>query len=161
MGTVEISGYTVLIDDEDVWMVNKYRYGVQKMKLQNAGLYYFMRSSNVQGKKDTPLLHREIMKCDVCDGKIVDHINGNTLDCRKENLRICTHAENIRNSKTYKTNTSGVKGVTWYKKLNKWCAQIQVDKKKINLGYFLSIKDAEKAYAEGSKKYHGEFGRLS
>lgn len=101
------------------------------------------------------LLHRLIMNAK--QGEVVDHINGNTLDNRKSNLRICSVKENTRNHKRYSTNTSGHGGV--YKNRNRWRARIKVDNKLINLGSYENIEDAVKARKEAEKKYFGEFRR--
>lgn len=93
--------------------------------------------------------------------QIVDHINGNTLDNRIENLRACSYAENARNSRKSKRNTSGVKGVTWNKSRKKWQAGVTVNKKFKNLGYYESIEDAEQARKNAVSIIHGEFARHS
>lgn len=90
----------------------------------------------------------------------IDHINGDTKDNRIENLRLATHSQNMQNSKIPVTNKSGYKGVSWYKNYNKWIAQISVNNKKINLGYFENVVDAANAYVQAAKKYHGEFARI-
>lgn len=92
--------------------------------------------------------------------EIAEHENNNPLDNRRENIRVATHSENIRNQKKRIDNTSGYKGVYWHKDANKWQAYITVNQKRIHLGLFDNIEDAAKAYAEASAKYHGEFGRL-
>lgn len=103
-------------------------------------------------------LHRVIMG--VTDPKIsVDHINGNTLDNRKCNLRLCNNAENSRN-KRKRSNiefTSKYKGVDFKQKENKWRAQISVNRKKINLGDFKTEKEAADAYDIASLLYHENF----
>lgn len=66
------------------------------------------------------LLHRRL--ADVPRGKVVDHKNGDQLDCRKENLRCVTQQENIVNAPKRKDNTSGFKGVYYHKQINRWVA---------------------------------------
>lgn len=100
-------------------------------------------------------MHRTVMK--TSPDMETDHINGDGLDNRKSNLRVCKKSENKLNLKKYRTNTSGYKGVCWYPQTNKWKAQIQVNKKHIALGYFFSKEDAYKAYCDASKELHGEF----
>lgn len=90
---------------------------------------------------------------------VVDHINGNKLDNRMENLRSASVKENSRNSGTRPTNTSGYKGV--YKAMSgKWQACIGVDYKKIYLGVFDTPELAHKVYAEAAKKHHKDFARV-
>jgi ABC-type ATPase involved in cell division len=155
-----IADYEVQIDDEDYKWIKELNYCVNRKEIEKHGLYYFFRNIHVDGKRTATKLHREIMGCVYGDRKIVDHINGNTLDNRKCNLRICTQAENKRNQKIRKTNISGLKGVSWHKKTGKWVAQINTGGKHKHLGLFMDIKEAYSAYCEASKKYHGEYGRV-
>jgi hypothetical protein len=94
-------------------------------------------------------------------GKEVDHINGDSLDNRRKNLRICTHSENCQNRKKRLDNTSGFKGVYWSKRSNKWVANIQIKSKRIYLGGFISKIKAAEAYQKANIKYHGKFSRIS
>jgi hypothetical protein len=93
------------------------------------------------------------------DGKVIDHINHNGLDLRKENLRLCTIAENNRNQLKQKRNTSSkYKGVCWDKKNQKWFVSIKKKKKKsICVGHFISEEDAALAYDQVARFIWGEF----
>jgi hypothetical protein len=138
--------FQALIDCEDYERVKDYKWH------SGAGQVI---SSNKVG-----LLARFIMG--TTDPKIqVDHINHNRLDNRKENLRICTNAENNRNKKKTKSNTSGYKGVYWNTKTGKWIAQIMVDGKHYHLGCFDNIVDAATAYDQSAKKFHKEFSQTN
>jgi hypothetical protein len=150
---INIKGYDVLIDDEDVDKVSNYKW----CKLKIPKYIYFCRSYKTGTKSKTMLLHRFITNAP--KGTIVDHINGNTLDNRKCNLRFCTIVENSRNRKRNMMNISGYKGISFKKRNNKWQAQIEVNQKAIYLGIFNTPEEAYKAYCEASKKYHKEFGR--
>ena len=94
-------------------------------------------------------IHRLITNCE--NGNIVDHIDGNPLNNTKSNLRICNHAENIRNQVSDK-----IKGVR-LKASGKWQARLQYNKKEICLGYFSTKEEAEIARVDGEKKYFKEF----
>lgn len=118
----------------------------------HGGKKYATRNS--KGNR-TIYLHRQIMDFPV--GLVVDHINGDTLDNRRTNLRICTQKENIRNSKMFNTNTSGYRGVTFRKDRGKWASQIMINDKHISLGMYLDKKKAAKAYNTKSKELFGEF----
>lgn len=101
-------------------------------------------------------LHRMIMN--PSKGLQVDHINGDRLDNRKSNLRICTSADNSRNRK----NIKGVyKGVYFSKKNKNWVAQITKNYKCLHIGSFLNQEDAACAYNLKAKELHGEFAHLN
>jgi hypothetical protein len=91
--------------------------------------------------------------------KYVDHIDGNPLNNKIENLRAATNAQNNWNTGIRKTNTSGVKGVYWDKKYNSWHAQCFVNYKNHFLGRYENIDDAKKSVQEFRLKHHGEFAR--
>ncbi len=101
------------------------------------------------------LMHRMIMNYPL--KKLIDHIDRNPLNNRKSNLRICTHAENERNSLSSKNNTSGYKGVGKYKACNKWQANIGINNKTLYLGSFENKQDAIDARYKAEIKYFGEF----
>ena len=86
---------------------------------------------------------------------ILDHINRDKSDNRIENLRLCTNHQfdNRQNTTKYANNTSGVKGVSWYKPLGKWVANIRVNKVLIFLGYHSTIEAAAEARREAELKY--------
>jgi len=75
-----------------------------------------------------------------------DHINCDRLDNRRKNLRSVTHAENNWNTKKYKNNTSGFKGLVFHGPTKSWGVKIQINRKRYSLGYFKSKKDAALAY---------------
>jgi len=89
--------------------------------------------------------------------KQIDHIDGNPLNNKIDNLRLATNEENQRNRSISKNNTSGTTGVTWIKECQKWRAHI----KNINLGHFINKEDAIQTRIEAEKKYFGEFRRDS
>jgi hypothetical protein len=87
----------------------------------------------------------------------IDHANQNKLDNTIENLRIVTKSQNQHNKTIQKNNTSGVKGVSWYKRLKKWQVQIMVNKKPLHFGHFADLELAELVAIEARSKYHGKF----
>ena len=109
----------------------------------------------LDGKRKIQYLHRLVM--DAPKKVQVDHIDGNKLDCRRTNLRLCTHAGNMRNCRMRKNNTSGRKGVSWHRKSGKWQAQIRVNGKLIHIGLFEFPDEAATAYDQAAMKLHGEF----
>lgn len=103
-------------------------------------------------------MHRLIMGFPV--NMEVDHINGDTLDNRRCNLRICTHAENMANRKIHRDNTSGYRGVYWSKERNMWRVQIYINGKKIDR-YDKTLKGAALKYNELALKYRGKDARIN
>lgn len=105
-------------------------------------------------------LSRVIM--DIYDSKlVVDHINGNTLDNRRSNLRVCTQSQNLMNSKKSSNNKSGLKGVSWHKKNKQWQVFVGVNNKRIFGGYYKCRLLAGMKYDELAIKHHGRFAKLN
>lgn len=140
--------FTVIFDDEDTELLSKYSWNIS-----------FMRNGNPRAEArinyKITRMHRYILG--IKDSAIkVDHINGNTLDNRRENLRASTNAQNLRNRGKTRANTSGYKGVTKTRS-GKWRAQIKKNYKGYLLGTFLTKEEAYEAYCEASKRLHKEF----
>jgi len=93
-------------------------------------------------------------------GAQVDHRCGCRTCVNPDHLRLATHAENMRNQKTPKNNTSGFKGVSWNKQKKKWRAGIRANGKTVNLGDYATPEAAYAAYCEAAKQFHGEFANL-
>jgi len=89
--------------------------------------------------------------------KTIDHINGDRLDNRIENLRAVTANQNQHNRKLNSNNTSGFKGVSWFKKQNKWKASIRLEGKQINVGYFSTPEEADAVVRKAREELHGSF----
>lgn len=101
------------------------------------------------------LLHRFILNAP--KNKQIDHINGNGLDNRKSNLRLCTPQENARNRTKQKNNKSGLKGVSFDKTRNKWVARIKIQNRYKFLGRFESKELAYSKYTEVGQIHHKQF----
>lgn len=148
----------VLVDDEDYEKLSKYTWFVVMKKSGP----YIKRSEYYQpynGKNFQVYLHRQIMNAP--KDKVVDHINRNTLDNRKENLRLCSTAENVSNAKKRIDNTSGYFGVYYSKDKKKYFSTIDSKKVTYHLGYFSDKISAAKAYDRAAKKYHKQFAKLN
>ena len=89
----------------------------------------------------------------------IDHIDGNPVNNRIENLRLVTRSQNQHNQKIPKNNTSGVKGVGWNKAKMKFKANLMKNNKNIHLGFYDTKEAAEKAITEAREKIHGEYAR--
>lgn len=138
--------YKAVIDLEDVERCNEIKWSVGKF-----GSPYDMYYLVARGLT----FHRFIM--DAPKGMDVDHIDGDTMNNRKENLRICTRQQNSMNRKMNIRNKSGYKGVIWDKRTSKWMAYIMVNYKFKNLGYHINIEDAVVARSIAEEKYFGEY----
>jgi hypothetical protein len=90
----------------------------------------------------------------------IDHKNCVASDNRLDNLRQATHSENNWNRPAYRNNRLGIKGVRRYSD-NRFTAQIKVNGRKLNLGYFADAESASQAYQKAAEKYFGEFARHS
>jgi hypothetical protein len=125
------------------------------------GTGYCRRKNN----KKAVLIHRLVAALyfgiDAIKDKEIDHINGNKLDNRISNLRICTRTENMRNKGKQNNNTSGFKGVVYLKRDKKWRAQIKVNNKLKYLGQFENKIDAALEYDKAAKLYFKEFAHLN
>ena len=91
--------------------------------------------------------------------KEVDHINGNKLDNRIENLRAATKSQNLRNTGIRKTNSSGYKNVTWRKDNKTWAVALRYNGKPLHIGFFKDLELAGLVAEEARNKYHGKFAK--
>jgi len=141
-----------IVDDEDSYL-NQYSW----CRLTNG---YARTSYFENGKKVYVPLHRMVVSAK--DGQIVDHINRNKLDCRKENLRFCTTQQNARNRNSTKNKIhSEYIGVTFCKHHKKYKSQITVNNKNILIGYYSDEVEAAKARDKKSVELFGEFAVLN
>ncbi|MGA2069954.1 MAG: AP2 domain-containing protein [Sedimentisphaerales bacterium] len=139
-----------------------YRFGQFRWSIGGRGRnIYACRTVRMgDGKTKMALLHREIMEAP--SGLLVDHKNGDTLDNRRVNLRLATHAENTQNRrKTQSKTSSQFIGVYFEKRSGRWAAKIKNQGRCVWLGRFESEAEAAHAYDAAAKKYHGEFARLN
>ena len=142
-------GKTFLVSPDDYEdYVDGYKFCLSKSYVRYSGT-----KDGLNGK----LLHRIIMG--EPEDLVVDHINRDPLDNRRENLRIVTQQENTMNMSMSKRNKSGVPGVSWNKRDNKWLATITSKYKLIYLGCFDNLEGAAKARKDAEMKYFGEFAR--
>lgn len=152
MNTIKIipltKGQFAIIDEEDFEKVSEFSWH----HLTSGKYGYAKRGSNPQ-----ILLHRFIMNAP--KGKEVDHINRDSLDCRKENLRVCTRSQNTFNHPKRKNNTSGYVGVWLNKATGLYHAEIMVNYKKKHLGVFRLIEGAIKSRKEAEAEYYKNFDR--
>lgn len=118
------------------------------------------------GRPQTDIKHKRVLITRFImnppDNKVVDHISGNQLDNRRENLRVCTRKQNQQNrTKNNRNNSSGFRGVSWDRFRNKWVAQLSLDYKHIYLGRFDDIEDAKETVKRAILERHGEFANVN
>lgn len=167
--------YTMLVDDEDLLLLecisirlDQNGYAITNIRANQLKKVNEITGLNIEPKyaKGTnrvevfTRIHRLLLGA--TDPKIqVDHINGNKLDNRKKNLRLATNQQNQYNVGLRKDNTSGYKGVSWYKKGKKWHAAIRNGNKSIHLGYFKTAVEAARAYDKAAVEFFGEYAYLN
>lgn len=147
-------GKTALVDDEDYDELSRYNWFYQGK--------YAARHTKIadNSKKKIIYMHHAIVGQKT--GLEVDHVSGQRLDNRKENLRHVTHAQNLYNKGLrVKETSSQFKGVGWSKHFEKWRARIIINRKDIHLGLFDIEKDAATAYNNAATELYGEYARLN
>jgi hypothetical protein len=142
-----------MVDDADYDWLNQWKW---RCNSTNNGFNYASRNENGMHVR----MHRKIMR--LLDPHIeVDHINGDGLDNRRENLRPCTRTQNNTNRGMRKTNRSGFKGVIFDPDTGKWRVILKANKRKYDAGRFSNLVDAAIAYDALAIKYHGEFAKTN
>jgi hypothetical protein len=150
MKTIPLTkGKVAIVDDEDFEALSAHKW----YAIKGGTRFYAVRSS---GKPTKIKMHRAIMQ--PRDGMDIDHISGDGLDNRRENLRVATRSQNMMNVGVRKNNNLGVKGVRLHQ--GKYEARIQINGRLKYLGRFPAIPEAAAAYAAAAQIHHGEFARV-
>lgn len=156
------TGQIAYVDQEDADLV-KFKWLAIPQR-GGSSHYATMRGSRKRNEAHTIYMHRLILARKIGQAllphEFTDHIDGNTLNNCRANLRVATASQNQCNKGVQKNNTSGHKGVVWCKRSSRWRATVNVNGKGISLGYFRCLEDAINARREGVMKYHGEFARI-
>lgn len=153
MKTIPLTrGRVAIVDDEDFDALNMFKWHIIK---DSCNLYAVRHDAEKHAR--LIMMHRAVMATPV--GYQTDHRNGDGLDNRKDNLRVCSCSQNQHNSRLRRDNSSGYKGVGWHKHLKKWGARIGVNGKSHHLGYFESPQLAAEAYNARALAVFGEFAR--
>jgi len=145
-------GRAALVSEQDFDDINNYRWFSG-----NHG-YAARMIRTESGIRKTLLMHVQIIGS--VEGLEIDHVNGNTLDNRRDNLRHVTHSQNMANQ----VKTRGVsefKGVSWKKRNKKWMAQIYKNSTCFYIGLFLSETEAAMAYNKRAVELFGNFAKLN
>lgn len=150
-------GCVAVVDDMDSDLAKfKWTAAIGKHK------HYAQRSgTRINGKRPTIKMHRLIMERmlgrPLLKTELVDHVDNDGFNNRRENLRLANNSQNAANSRK---RNGQYKGVSWNKKSEKWLAQIMVYGKTIRLGLHVTPEEAYAAYCEAAKLHFGEFARM-
>lgn len=150
-------GQLALIDDVDAdWLAQ------WKWYLNKGGYAQRHRPRTEPGSRAIHM-HRVVLERKlghpIPEGYQADHINGDRLDNRRENLRLASAADNTHNSAKPRTNTSGYKGVHLFRQTNRWQVYIAINGKWLHLGYYDDLIIAARVYDAAARRYFGEFAR--
>jgi hypothetical protein len=144
-------GKYALVDDEDYEFLNQWKWQV------NSDGYAITGVRN-QGERIQIRMHRLIINTP--KGMETDHINGNRLDNRRDNLRVATKSQNLRNQKKRKS-LSLYKGLAYRKRDNAWEVNISDGSKQVFIGSFKNERHAAMAYDIWAKELYGKFAKLN
>ncbi len=156
-------GYQAIVDDDDFLSLNQYKWHtLEQPKATYTALYACRKDYTNDSKKPIFVrMHRLILNAP--KNFQVDHINGNTLDNRRSNLRLCTNQQNQFNCYA-KNNRTGYKGVSWLPTIRgskHYRSQVMVNGKYVYLGYFKTALEAAKAYDAKAKELYGKFAKTN
>lgn len=148
------SGRTAYVDDADADRASSLRW-----YLDSRGY----AAAHLPGTGAKIQMHRYVLGLPkfVPGGDCVDHINGDRLDNRRANLRLCSRSQNRLNAPAKSGGTSRFKGVDHFPRGNRWKAQIQFEGRKEYLGLFANEEDAARAYDARARELFGDFARLN
>lgn len=147
-------GRFALIDSADAVEVGRYSWSID-----STGAYARRGVQDADGRTKTIFMHRELTKAP--PGMEVDHVNRDGLDNRRANLRLCTPSQNQRNRGKDRSNSSGFKGVSHYKRNGRWRATITIHGKFLHIGLYDTPEEAHAAYCAAAATLHGEFARTA
>ncbi len=149
-------GYFAQVDDADFEWLNQWNWQARVCK----HTVYATMNARKNGKRTTVQMHRVILG--VTDPKVfVDHEDLCGLNNQRENIRLCTNAQNIMNIISRSNSSSRFKGVFRNTILKKWLASIKIDGKSKHIGLYDSEEDAARNYNLFAKEHHKEFARLN
>lgn len=154
-------GQETIVDSEDFDLVNYSWYASFNKNVDN---YYAGHTEIINGRREYVWIHRiileRILNRKLLSRDLVDHIDHNTLNNVRSNLRLANYSQNASNSKKSRANTSGFKGVIYNKNRSKWMARIKFNQKLIYIGLYSTPELAHEAYCKKAKELFGEFANF-
>jgi len=150
-------GKITIVDADDYEWLSQWKWSAHKSYY----MFYAERHTYPNGNDVVVKMHRAILGLSYGDGKIVDHRSRDGLDNRRTNLRIASRSLNKYNCKLYRNNTSGYRGVHWWKTACKWKAYININGKRKSLGHHPTAIDAAIAYDKSAIDIWGNDARLN
>ena len=153
-------GQFALVDDSDYELVARKKWYAHYSS-RTKSCYAYREERTTEGIRYSVPMHRFLLGFVRGDGVKVDHINHNTLDNRRENLRKATDAENSQNRRSLKKPRSGYKGVYPNRHRTGWTAWIKKSNQRYYLGHFRDREEAARAYDKAAKELFGEFAYLN
>jgi len=149
-------GCFTILDPQDYYRLKDFKWWVHG---NGTNLYAARSALTSSFKSKIVFMHRQLM--DPPPSLLVDHRNCDSLDNRRDNLRLATHKQNMQNRRKRKNTSSRFIGVHFDKQRRKWAVHIRHNGRKLWLGRFTDEIAAARAYDNAAKKYHGEFARLN
>lgn len=141
------------ISTSDLSMVQLLNVSFYPVWNKDTSSYYVnYHTVNSLGKKTNKSLHRLLMGDP--KSKIVDHINHDTLDNRRSNLRIVNNSQSMQNTRLSNANKSGYKNVSWHKTMNRWRVRLNKEGEELMLGYFDCVHEAGRIAKDARKKHY-------
>ena len=145
------NGGITFVDDSDFEWLNQWKW-------TRDGYGYVLRFFGARNNQKQIRIHRAILNAP--EGIQVDHINGNPLDNRRKNLRLCTNSQNQMNKKVRRDNKTGFKGVTLHKSTGLYMARLKKDGVLLHCTYHKTPEKAHRAYEQAAIEYHGDFAKV-
>jgi len=152
-------GRVAIVDDGDYDELVKHKWWFRDVKSEfRHG--YACRSKRMEGGRKTIHMHRQIMGLGWDTSIQVDHIDGNGLNNRRSNLRICNNSENHMNQRPLKNNTTGYSGVSFDRRSGRYVVYINVNRKRFRGRSFKTFEEAKAVRIGMEIEHFGEFRRV-